>query len=214
MVSKEMWALGANRSVIRDLFEYGLQQAKVVGPENVFDYSLGNPSIPSPPQVNETVVEILRDMDSIRVHGYTSALGDMETRSAIAADLNDRYGAGIRPENLFICCGAAPGLIAIMRALAATPEAEFVAIAPFFPEYRPFAKAAGGNLVVVPADTEHFQVNLGLGAGHYPPYPGSDCEFSQQPHGHGVHGGNHPGRGTAAHPEGGGVRPSHLYPGG
>ena len=104
MVSKEMWALGANRSVIRDLFEYGLQQAKVVGPENVFDYSLGNPSIPSPPQVNETVVEILRDMDSIRVHGYTSALGDMETRSAIAADLNDRYGAGIRPENLFICC--------------------------------------------------------------------------------------------------------------
>ena len=66
MVSKEMWALGANRSVIRDLFEYGLQQAKVVGPENVFDYSLGNPSIPSPPQVNETVVEILRDMDSIR----------------------------------------------------------------------------------------------------------------------------------------------------
>ena len=160
MVSKEMWALGANRSVIRDLFEYGLQQAKVVGPENVFDYSLGNPSIPSPPQVNEAVAEILRDMDSIQVHGYTSALGDLETRSAIAADLNNRYGAGIRPENLFICCGAAPGLIAIMRALAGTKEAEFVAIAPFFPEYRPFAKAAGANLVVVPADTEHFQVNL------------------------------------------------------
>ena len=124
MVSKEMWALGANRSVIRDLFEYGLQQAKVVGPENVFDYSLGNPSIPSPPQVNEAVAEILRDMDSIQVHGYTSALGDLETRSAIAADLNNRYGAGIRPENLFICCGAAPGLIAIMRALAGTKEAE------------------------------------------------------------------------------------------
>ena len=132
----------------------------MVGPENVFDYSLGNPSIPSPPQVNEAVAEILRDMDSIQVHGYTSALGDLETRSAIAADLNNRYGAGIRPENLFICCGAAPGLIAIMRALAGTKEAEFVAIAPFFPEYRPFAKAAGGNLVVVPADTEHFQVNL------------------------------------------------------
>ena len=132
----------------------------MVGPENVFDYSLGNPSIPSPPQVNEAVAEILRDMDSIQVHGYTSALGDLETRSAIAADLNNRYGAGIRPENLFICCGAAPGLIAIMRALAGTKEAEFVAIAPFFPEYRPFAKAAGGNLVVVPADTEHFQVNF------------------------------------------------------
>lgn len=108
MVSKEMWALGANRSVIRDLFEYGLQQAKIVGPENVFDYSLGNPSIPSPPQVNETVVELLRDMDSIQVHGYTSATGDWETRRAIAEDLNCRYAAGIRPENLFICCGAAP----------------------------------------------------------------------------------------------------------
>ena len=93
MVSKEMWALGANRSVIRDLFEYGLQQAKIVGPENVFDYSLGNPSIPSPPQVNETVVELLRDMDSIQVHGYTSATGDWETRRAIAEDLNCRYAA-------------------------------------------------------------------------------------------------------------------------
>ena len=160
MVSKEMWALGANRSVIRDLFEYGLQQAKIVGPENVFDYSLGNPSIPSPPQVNETVVELLRDMDSIQVHGYTSATGDWETRRAIAEDLNCRYAAGIRPENLFICCGAAPGLIAIMRALAVSPESEFVAIAPFFPEYKPFAEAAGGKLVVVPADTERFQIRL------------------------------------------------------
>ena len=168
MVSKEMWALGANRSVIRDLFEYGLQQAKVVGPENVFDYSLGNPSIPSPSQVNETVVEILRDMDSIRVHGYTSALGDMETRSAIAADLNDRYGAGIRPENLFICCGAAPGLIAIMRALAATPEAEFVAIAPFFPEYRP-CQGGGGQPGGGTCRYGAFPgQSKGLGAGHYP----------------------------------------------
>ena len=107
MVSKEMWALGANRSVIRDLFEYGLQQAKVVGPENVFDYSLGNPSIPSPPQVNETVVEILRDMDSIRVHGYTSALGDMETRSAATERESGRktclFAAALRRASLPLC---------------------------------------------------------------------------------------------------------------
>lgn len=160
MVSKDMWALGANRSVIRDLFEYGLQQAALVGPENVYDYSLGNPSIPSPPQVNEAVVAILRDTDSVKVHGYTSAIGDLETRAAIAADLNTRYHAGIKPENLFICCGAAPGLIAIMRALAVNSEAEFVAIAPYFPEYKPFAACAGGKLVVVPADTERFQINL------------------------------------------------------
>lgn len=160
MVSKEMWALGANRSVIRDLFEYGLKQAEIVGPENVFDYSLGNPSIPSPDAVNDAIRAILDDTDSIKVHGYTSAIGDFETRKAIADDLNNRYNAGIRPENLFICCGAAPGLIAIMRALAATKDAEFVAIAPYFPEYKPFATCAGGKLVVVPADTEHFQINL------------------------------------------------------
>lgn len=160
MVSKEMWALGANRSVIRDLFEYGLKQAEIVGSENVFDYSLGNPSIPSPDAVNDAIRAILDDTDSIKVHGYTSAIGDFETRKAIADDLNNRYNAGIRPENLFICCGAAPGLIAIMRALAATKDAEFVAIAPYFPEYKPFATCAGGKLVVVPADTEHFQINL------------------------------------------------------
>ena len=161
MISKEMWALGANRSVIRDLFEYGLQQAAIVGPENVFDYSLGNPSIPSPKAVNDAIRDILDDTDSIKVHGYTSAVGDVETRKAIADDLNARYDAGIGPEDLFICCGAAPGLIAIMRALAATEDAEFIAIAPYFPEYKPFVTCAGGKLVVVPADTEHFQIDLG-----------------------------------------------------
>lgn len=160
MVSKEMWALGANRSVIRDLFEYGLRQAAVVGPENVFDYSLGNPSIPSPPQVNDAVRAILADTDSVTVHGYTPAIGDFATRKAIADDLNQRYAAGVQPENLFICCGAAPGLIAVFRALAATPQAEFIAIAPYFPEYKPFVDCAGGKLTVVPADTEHFQINL------------------------------------------------------
>lgn len=160
MVSKEMWALGANRSVIRDLFEYGLQQAKIVGPENVFDYSLGNPSIPAPKAVEEAIRNILTDTDSVKIHGYTPAIGDFATRQAIAEDLNARYAAGVRPEDLFICCGAAPGLIAIFRALSVKPEAEFVAIAPFFPEYRPFTACAGGKLTVVPADTEGFQINL------------------------------------------------------
>lgn len=160
MVSKEMWALGANRSVIRDLFEYGLQQAKIVGPENVYDYSLGNPSIPAPQAVEDAIRSILSDTDSVKIHGYTPAIGDFATRDAIAKDLNERFHAGVRPEDLFICCGAAPGLIAIFRALAVNPASEFVAIAPFFPEYRPFTQCAGGKLVVVPADTEHFQVNL------------------------------------------------------
>ncbi len=160
MVSKEMWALGANRSVIRDLFEYGLQQAKLVGPENVFDYSLGNPSIPAPVAVEETIRAILEDTDSIKIHGYTPAIGAPEARRAIAEDLNSRYNAGVRPEDLFICCGAAPGLIAVFKSLIVSPDSEILAIAPFFPEYRPFVRQSGGKLVVVPADTEAFQINL------------------------------------------------------
>ena len=132
MYNAQAYELGANRSCIRELFEYGRRRAAVVGPENVFDYSLGNPSIPSPPQVNQAIREILADTDPILVHGYTSAIGDPETRRAIAADLNRRYDAGVRPEDLFIGCGAAPELVAVFRALA-VPGAEILAVAPYFP---------------------------------------------------------------------------------
>ena len=159
MYNAQAYELGANRSCIRELFEYGRRRAAVVGPENVFDYSLGNPSIPSPPQVNQAIREILADTDPILVHGYTSAIGDPETRRAIAADLNRRYDAGVRPEDLFIGCGAAPELVAVFRALA-VPGAEILAVAPYFPEYAPFAKAAGATLRVVPPDVPDFQIRL------------------------------------------------------
>lgn len=160
MVQSSMYALGANRSCIRDLFEYGHEQAKIVGPENVFDYSIGNPSIPAPPQVNQAIVDVLREQDSVLVHGYTSAGGDLETRQAIAGDLNERFQAGIRAENLFMTCGAAPALVSVIRALKVFEDAEFVVIAPYFPEYRPFVESNGGKLVVVPADTCHFQIRF------------------------------------------------------
>ena len=160
MIDQKMYALGANRSCIRELFEYGRMRSAIVGPENVFDYSLGNPSIPSPPQVNQAVVEILAELPSLQVHGYTSATGDLEARAAIAKDLNERYDAGVRPEDLFLGCGAAPELISVIRALA-VEGAEFIAVAPFFPEYRPFVEANGGKLVVIPADIPGFQIDLG-----------------------------------------------------
>ena len=90
MINEKSYALGANRSCIRDLFEYGCQRAAIVGRENVYDYSLGNPSIPSPKEVNETICQILADTDSLAVHGYTSAVGDFSMRKAIADDLNVR----------------------------------------------------------------------------------------------------------------------------
>ena len=159
MINQQAYALGANRSCIRDLFEYGRQRAAVVGEENVYDYSLGNPSIPSPPQVEQAIREILTDTDSLQIHGYTSAVGDYAARKAIADDLNDRYHAGVKPEELFLGCGAAPELVAVFRALA-VENAEILAIAPYFPEYKPFVEAAGATLKVVPPDVPGFQIRL------------------------------------------------------
>ena len=99
MINQNMYALGANRSCIRELFEYGRQRAAIVGPENVFDYSLGNPSIPSPPEIDETIRQILADTDPLQIHGYTSAIGDLQTRQAIADDLNARYGVDTKNFN-------------------------------------------------------------------------------------------------------------------
>lgn len=159
MLNQTAYSLGANRSCIRDLFEYGRARAAVVGEENVFDYSLGNPSIPSPTAVDEAVRQILLDTPTLQVHGYTSAVGDFATRQAIADDLNRRYDAGCRGENFFLGCGAAPELVAVFTALA-VPEGELLAIAPYFPEYKPFAQAAGLNFRVVPPDVPEFQIKL------------------------------------------------------
>ncbi len=160
MVNETCHQLGTAPSVIRELFAYGLQQAAVVGAENVYDYSLGNPSIPAPAKVNQAICDILQDTDSIKVHGYSMAAGFNSTRDAIAANLNKRFGTDIKASNLFLTCGAAPALISVIKALAVYNNSEIIAIAPFFPEYRPFVESNGAKLVVVPADTDAFQINL------------------------------------------------------
>ena len=160
MLNNTMYELGAMRSCIRELFEYGLRQAKAVGKENVFDYSLGNPSIPAPALVNESIRDIVENENTLQVHGYTSAAGYDGVRKAVADDLNARFDAGVRPENLFFTCGAAPALVSVLKALITGPEAEILTVAPFFPEYRPFTEANGGKFTVVPPDMEHFQINF------------------------------------------------------
>ena len=159
MYNETAYALGSNRSCIRDLFEYGRQRAAIVGEENIYDFSLGNPSIPSPAAVNDTIRAILEDTNSLQIHGYTSAIGDAATRQAIADDLNARYNAGVRAEDLFIGCGAAPELTAVFRALA-VPGAEILAVAPYFPEYKPFVENTGAAFKVVPPDVPGFQIKL------------------------------------------------------
>ncbi len=160
MVNQTFYDLGTAPSVIRQLFAYGLEQAKVVGPENVFDYSLGNPSIPAPKRVNESIHKIVDETDSIQLHGYSMAQGFEEPRRAIAADLSRRFGLEIQADDLFLTCGAAPALISVIKALVADGDSEIMVIAPFFPEYAPFITANGGKMVLVPADTQAFQIHL------------------------------------------------------
>ena len=160
MVNQEYYTLGTAPSVIRQLFAYGLEQAKVVGPDKVYDYSLGNPSIPAPKKVNESIKKIVDETDSIKLHGYSMAPGFEEARAAVAKDLAARFGLDVKASELFFTCGAAPALISIIKALIVDADTEIMAIAPFFPEYRPFVNANGGKLVVVPADTKAFQIHL------------------------------------------------------
>ncbi len=159
MINPNAYALGANRSCIRDLFEYGRSRAAVVGDENVFDFSLGNPSIPAPAGVDQAIRELLEDTDSLQLHGYTSAVGDLQARAAIARDLNDRFRAGAGAEDLFMGCGAAPELTAVLHALG-VPGERVLAIAPYFPEYQPFARQAGLDFQVVSPDIPNFQINF------------------------------------------------------
>ena len=160
MVNKAFYELGTAPSVIRQLFAYGLQQAAIVGAENVYDYSLGNPSIPAPAKVNQSIHDIVDGVDSIKLHGYSMAAGFDGARNAVAADLSKRFGLDVKGSDLFFTCGAAPALISIIKAMIVDSDSEIMVIAPFFPEYRPFITANGGKMVVVPADTKAFQVHL------------------------------------------------------
>ena len=154
-----MQKLGTVRSVIRETFEYGNKRAKEIGRENVFDYSLGNPSVPAPKIVEEKISKLVNGENTVAVHGYTSAQGAEDTRIAIADDINKRFGANISKDDIYITCGAAASLTISLNALVC-PGDEVIVIAPFFPEYRVFAETAGAKLVVVPADLENFQINF------------------------------------------------------
>lgn len=159
-VSEKMYELGSKRSAIRELFEYGKQRAAIVGAENVYDFSLGNPSIPAPDCVNETIRKLTEELNSISLHGYTSAQGDAGTRKAIAEYLNQTYGTNFHADNFYMTMGAAASLSICFKALTTSEEDEFIVNAPFFPEYTVFIQAAGAKPVIVPADTKDFQINF------------------------------------------------------
>ena len=158
MYNKTAYALGANSCAIREISEYGAQRAAQIGKENILDFTIGNPSLPTPKEVTDTVAALLQQ-DPLAVHSYTPAVGEYATREAIAKDLSDRFGTTVTPEELFIGCGASPELAAVFQALT-FPGAEIIALAPYFMEYRPFVESAGAKFVVVPPDIPDFQIDL------------------------------------------------------
>ncbi len=151
--------MGRHRNVMREIREHGLLRAKEVGAENVLDFSLGNPSVAPPAQVDDTIRALLSGPEAASIHGYTSAQGDQAVREALAASLTRRFGMAYRAEDLYLTVGAAAALCCVFRALAC-PGDEFVLLAPYFTEYDVFVRGNGGTPVVVPPDYETFQPDL------------------------------------------------------
>ena len=158
MVSERMKGLGTDRSVIRELFEYGKLRAAEVGPENVFDFSIGNPSVPAPGAVNETAIRLLTEQPDL-IHAYTSAQGDAAARQRFAASLNRRFGTGYTPERLYVTSGAAGALCCVFNGLSC-PGDEFIVFAPYFPEYKVFIEGAGAKMTLIPPEIEGFQIDF------------------------------------------------------
>ena len=158
MYNEKMALLGKKRSTIREIFEYGNRRANEIGRDNIFDFSLGNPSVPAPSCVNETIERLANGFDSVSLHGYTSAQGAFDVRKSIADYINGKYSAGITPDCLYMTCGAAASLTICVNALCEEDD-EFITFTPFFPEYRVFVEAAGGKLVAVMSEDGTFQID-------------------------------------------------------
>ncbi|MDF2838402.1 MAG: Aminotransferase class [Evtepia sp.] len=158
-LSEQMIALGSDRSEIREAFEYGKKRAAIVGPENVFDFSIGNPSVPAPELVGTLIQQLVQDEDPVLLHGYTSAQGDLAAREALANNLNLRFGTAYDADCFYLTAGAAAALCCVLAAMSC-PGDEFLTFAPYFPEYKVFIESVGGKLVVVPAEIEAFQIDF------------------------------------------------------
>ncbi len=158
--NKSMFGLGSKRSIIREIFEYSKTRAAQIGAENVYDFSLGNPSVPAPREVNDTIARLLGEKESTLLHGYTSAQGDAGVRAKIAAQIGKRFGVEISPNLIYMTCGAAASLSICLRALMEDgAEDECIVIAPFFTEYRVFIENAGGKVVVSNPTEKTFQID-------------------------------------------------------
>lgn len=159
MINQEMKELGCKASAIRELFEYGKKRKQEIGEKNVFDFSIGNPSVPAPSIVNETLIKLINENDSTKLHGYTSAVGDNLVRKSIVEYLNKTYHANLDYRYVYMTAGAAASLTISLNAILEDND-EVIVLAPYFPEYKVFIEKAKGKVVVVESDKNTFLPNF------------------------------------------------------
>lgn len=161
MISPKFRSMLKGESVIRKMNSQGNAIAEKIGAENVFDFSIGNPSVPAPENLNAVFEELLTGMDSVLLHGYSESHGILEVRKQIAASLQKRFGTPFSYRDIFMTSGACAAMAHAVRAVA-SPGEEIITFAPYFPEYKPYIEGAGVTLKIIPADTESFQINFDL----------------------------------------------------
>ena len=146
-------------SVIREFFTYSNQKAKEIGAENVFNYSIGNPSVPTPKEFTDYMIELLQTKDPVALHGYSPSLGIDSTRQAVADSLNRRFGMSYKADHIFMTTGAAGAIAHAVRCVVKDGD-EVITFAPYFPEYVPYITGTGAKLTIIPADIDTFQINF------------------------------------------------------
>lgn len=159
MINRQMALLGNQPSKIREIFEYSLKRKAQIGADKVFDFSLGNPSIPAPKAVDDTIKDLVEHSDSVALHGYTSAQGAMPLRQKIAQNIKNRFGVEAEAQNIYITCGAAASLTSTLKAVVNDGD-EVILLAPFFPEYQVFCENAGAKTVPVLCNTDDFSIDF------------------------------------------------------
>lgn len=159
MLNQKNVGLGKVRSSIRELFEYGKKRKAEIGAENVYDFSIGNPSVPAPPEVRAALVDIIENTDPVLLHGYTSAQGDYSVRKVLADYHNRKFGVNLDADCFYLTCGAAASLTISLNALVNEGD-EVITFTPYFPEYKVFAENAGAKFIEVESDKDTFQINF------------------------------------------------------
>ena len=159
MIVQKYKEMLSGKSVIRQLSEFATERGNEIGYENVFDYSLGNPSVPAPQEFTDSLIRLLQNANPMDLHGYSQSLGIPSVREAVAESLNKRFGLNYKKEHIFMTSAAAGAIAHAIRCVA-VPGDEILTFAPYFPEYNPYINLSGAKLKIVPANTEDFQINF------------------------------------------------------